>query len=260
MNLHPPIDIARILAEGRIAAVEHLRTVTSTQDYAHRLARDQPFAGVEGAVLVIADEQTAGRGRGANLWWTAPGSLALSLIAAPAYYGLPQAPVPQASLASGVAVIDAVEPWTLLHPLGLHWPNDVFLAGKKLSGILIDVLPDGRHIVGIGLNINNTFAAAPEEVQTRATSLIQITGPPLDRSQVLLSLLHTLDDALRDLAADAETFGQRFDDLCLQIGHELTVETSGRRTTGRCAGIAPDGALLLDTLGGRQRIYSGVLR
>jgi len=108
--------------------------------------------------------------------------------------------------------------------------------------------------------VNNAFATAPEEVQRRAISLTEVLEERLDRTEVLLMLLAKLNHSLRSLAADADAFGKRFDDYCPQIGHELSIESAGRRTTGQCAGIAVDGALLLDTFSGRQRFYSGVLR
>jgi BirA family transcriptional regulator, biotin operon repressor / biotin---[acetyl-CoA-carboxylase] ligase len=260
VNVPDSIDVERLLNESDLAAVEYLPSVGSTQDHAHQLAADANFDRSKLPLLVIADEQTAGRGRGVNRWWTGRGSLAFSLLLDPKQLGLPDRPLPQASLAVGVALIDAVQSWIESHPIGLHWPNDVFAAGRKLSGILIDVLPDGRHILGVGLNVNNSFAAAPEEVRDRATSLVELSGRRFDRTDVLLAFSNNLSKTLAHLAADPESLGERFADLCLQVGHDLTVETSGRRTTGRCAGIDWDGALLLDTFSGRQKIYSGVLR
>ena len=104
--------------------------------------------------------------------------------------------------------------------MGLHWPNDVFVAGKKMAGVLIDVLPDGRHVVGIGLNVNNSLAAAPDDVRARAASLCELAGRTFDRTAVLLKLLDNLQAAVRESAASPEIFGQRFNELCLQLGQE----------------------------------------
>ena len=254
------IDVSRLLAESMLAGIEYLPSVGSTQDYVQGLVANQTFNNEQLPLLVIADEQTAGRGRGTNRWWTGQGSLAFTLLLDPQQFGLPNRPVPQASLAVGVAVIDTIQKWIEPLPIGLHWPNDVFAAGRKLSGILIDVLPDSRHIVGVGLNVNNAFAAAPAEVRDRATSLLDLSGRRFDRTEVLLAFLTNLERTLTQLAVDPELLGDRFADLCLQVGHDLTIESSGRKTSGRCAGIDRDGALLLDTFNGRQKIYSGVLR
>lgn len=254
------LAIDRVLQATCIAQAEHHTQLSSTQDRVQAIAQETATANLRLPLLIVADQQTSGRGRGGNAWWTGHGSLAFSLLFEPAFFGLDKKPIPQASLAASVAVIDAVSAWVGEHIIGLHWPNDVFVADRKLAGILIDVLPDGRHLLGLGLNVNNSVAAAPEEVRVRATSLLQLAGHELNRTDVLIAVLNALESAMRQLARHPETLGQRFDELCLQIGRELTIESAARQTTGRCAGIAPDGALLLDTLSGRQMFYSGVLR
>jgi BirA family biotin operon repressor/biotin-[acetyl-CoA-carboxylase] ligase len=252
------LDRERLARSGSIARVEIHATLASTQDRAHEVARGPDPGPLP--LLIVAEEQTAGRGRGTNRWWTGRGSLALSLLFDPADWALSRQPLPERSLAIGVAIVDTVRPLLGDRDLGLHWPNDVFVGGKKIAGILIDVLPDGRHVVGIGLNVNNSLADAPDEVRRRATSLCELAGRPLDRTSLLLELLGNLEAAVRASAASPEIFGRRFGQLCLQLGRELTIEVGCQRTTGRCAGIAPDGALLLETAAGWQRFYSGVLR
>lgn len=260
METDDTLDLARLSGASMLAGIEHYPSIGSTQTRAHELAGLDASAGRRGPVLIVADEQTAGRGRGVNAWWTGCGSLALSLLFDGTCFGLPRQPLPQGSLAAGIAVVDTVSPWLPGQIVGLHWPNDVFAAGRKLSGILIDVLPDGRHILGIGLNVNNVFVEAPAEVQSRAVSLVELAGRPMDRTDVLLTLLDEIRGSLSRLAVEPDAFGLRFDEACLQVGHDLTIENAGQRTTGRCAGIAADGALLLDTFSGRQKFYSGVLR
>jgi len=251
------LDTVRLAASPVLAYHEHHATLGSTQDRAHELARSAPAGQLP--ALVVADEQTAGRGRGANRWWTGQGSLALSLAFDPAGWDLPTTPLPERSLAVGVAIVDTLAALLDDATLGLHWPNDVFVQGKKIAGILIDVLPGGRHVVGIGLNVNNPLADAPDDVRARATSLCDLVGHPLDRTDVLLSLLTNLERAVRQSAAEPHEFGARFNTLCRQHGRPLTIEIGGARTTGTCAGIAPDGALILETEAGWQRFYSGVL-
>jgi BirA family biotin operon repressor/biotin-[acetyl-CoA-carboxylase] ligase len=252
------LDCQRLAGHGSLARVECHDMLASTQDRAHELARD-PAAGPL-PLLIAAEEQTAGRGRGTNRWWTGRGSLAFSLLFDPADWGLAPQALPVRSLVVGVAIVDTLQPLLAGYALGLHWPNDVFVADKKLAGILIDVLPGGRHIVGIGLNVNNTLDGAPEEVRGRATSLAELTGRPFDRTTLLVSLMATIEDALRTAGAEPEAFGRRFERLCLQLGRELTIDSGSRTDTGRCAGIASDGALVLETAQGRKTFYSGALR
>lgn len=251
------LDVERLSASSTLVTIEYYPTLGSTQDRGHEIARTS--ATDQLPALIVADEQTAGRGRGANRWWTGGGSLALSLVFDPARWNLPTQPVPERSLAVGVAIVDTLRPLVAEPSLGLHWPNDVFVAGKKIAGILIDVVPGGRHVVGIGLNVNNPLAGAPDEVRARATSLCELAGHNFDRTQVLLSLVENIERCLRQSGSEPELLGERFNALCLQRGQELTIEVGGERTSGLCGGIAPDGALLLETDTGWQRFYSGVL-
>jgi BirA family biotin operon repressor/biotin-[acetyl-CoA-carboxylase] ligase len=251
------IDVQRLLETGVVARVEYFDTLGSTQDHALELARS---ADVALPVLVIAEEQTAGRGRGQNRWWTGRGSLAMTVVFDPADWSASAEVLPARSLAVAVAIVETIRPHLAGQRLGLHWPNDVYVAGKKIAGVLVDVLGGGRHIVGIGLNVNNSLADAPEEVRGRATSLCELVGKTLDRGALVADLLGSLRAAMRELAAAPVDFGRRFNEHCLQIGRELTVDVAGRQITGRCAGIAPDGALLLEVSGEIRRFYSGVLR
>jgi BirA family transcriptional regulator, biotin operon repressor / biotin---[acetyl-CoA-carboxylase] ligase len=237
--------------------VEYHATIDSTQVRAHQLSRECDATSLP--VVIVAEEQTAGRGRGSNRWWTGRGSLAFSLLFDPAAWTLPAHPVPQRSLAVGAAIVATVQPLLNEYEVGLHWPNDVFAAGQKLAGVLIDVVPSGRHIIGIGLNVNNTFDMAPPEVRQRATSLSDLIGRMFDRTALLGQLLANVRLALIESASDPNGYGQRFEYLCLQRGRELTVDIAGRRTTGRCLTIDPDGALVLETETGTQRVYSGSL-
>ncbi len=247
----------RLAACNAIARVEYHLALGSTQDRACELARLADPGPLP--LLVVAEEQTAGRGRGSNRWWTSHGGLSFSLLFDPADWQLAGEPRPERSLAVGVAIVDAVQPLVAGQGVGLHWPNDVFVSGRKLAGVLIEVLPGGRHVVGIGLNVNNDLAAAPDNVRARATSLAELAGRSIDRTALLIELVTNLKASIRESAARPEAFGRRFGELCHQVGSQLTVEVGAKRTTGRCAGIAPDGALLLETAAGWQKFYSGVL-
>lgn len=251
------IDPAQLTADTWLDAVEHHHELGSTQDRARAAAAESP---VERSLLVVADRQAAGRGRGTNSWWTGEGSLAFSMLFDPARFDLSRRPLPQVSLVCGVALIDAISPAAPGQLLGLHWPNDVYAAGRKLAGILVDVLPDGRHIVGVGVNTNNRLADAPEELRDSVATLHWLTGRLVDHSELLAAFLEHFATSLRMLAQAPEQIGIRFDELCLQHGQTLTLRHGAERTTGRCAGIAADGALLLDTEQGRRAFYSGTLR
>lgn len=250
------LDKSSILEQTFLAHVEHHSVLDSTQNRARELAE----AHAASPALVVADKQTAGRGRADNRWWTGEGSLAFSLVIDPQQFGLPRRAVPRLSLAVGVALVDAIAPRLVGHPLGLHWPNDVYVGPRKLAGILVEVLADGQHIVGVGLNSNNSASDAPVALRETLTTLFDLTGQPHDHAELLRSIMENIEAALRQLAEPLATLGQRFDLVCLQRGEMLTVYQGSRVLTGRCAGIAPDGALLLDTEDGRLQLTSGTLR
>ncbi|MBI2826878.1 MAG: biotin--[acetyl-CoA-carboxylase] ligase [Planctomycetia bacterium] len=250
------MDINRLARDGCLSRVEHHASLTSTNDRARALAAELRAGEI---ALVTADEQTAGRGRGANRWWTGPGSLACSLAFDPAAHGIRRAHYPLISLATAVAIVESLEPLAPGHPIGLHWPNDVFAGNRKLSGILVEALADGKHVVGVGLNVNNRSAGAPEELRDKTTSIAELTGREHDRTDVLLGVLARLWPNLASLASDAALLARHADRLCLQRGTLVVIASGGRRTEGLCAGIADDGALVLATEVGHQRFYSGVL-
>jgi len=251
------LDVDRVLQETFAARAEHYATLASTSDRAAQAAAEAPGPL---PLLVVADEQTAGRGRGTHRWWTGRGSLAISLLIGPEQAATgPQGRSPLVALATAVAVVETVAPRLPSRRVGIRWPNDVFAAGRKLAGILVEGLPDGRHVVGIGLNTNNTLAEGPPELRQIATTLLELTGEPHNQTEILIALLKHLEDTFRQLVSQPERIGERADELCLQRGETLSLQQGRRTITGLCAGIAPDGALLLDTAQGRRAFYSGVL-
>ena len=251
------IDPQRIRAETFVDSVQYHPVLGSTNDRA-RIATASDSAKLP--LFIIAEEQTAGRGQRKRDWWSGRGNLAFSLL-------LDAGSVPAAAdetaplaLLAAVAVAQTIQPH--LHPrtVGLHWPNDVYVEDRKISGILVEVLADGRPIVGVGLNVNSRLADAPEALRTTATTILELTGRTLNRTDLVIDLLKRLDSTLRLAVSHRQQITDCIDDLCLQRGRQLSVETGGTTVTGLCKGIAADGALLLQTASGQQRIRSGTLR
>jgi BirA family transcriptional regulator, biotin operon repressor / biotin---[acetyl-CoA-carboxylase] ligase len=247
----------RILANTFVASVECHETLDSTNNRAIKCAgasdRQWPL-------LIVAEEQTAGRGRGGNRWWTGPGSLAFSLLLGPEHLGAVRPRIqPLLALAAGIAVTESCLPLLPGHPLGIHWPNDVMAAGRKLAGILTEVLP-GAHIIGIGVNTNNTMADAPPELHGAASTIRDLMGQTCDSTETLITILQRLDVWLARLRASPAEVAARADELCLQRGRLLTATSGQQIITGRCLGIAADGALRLETPEGERLVYSGVVR
>jgi BirA family transcriptional regulator, biotin operon repressor / biotin---[acetyl-CoA-carboxylase] ligase len=271
----------RLLAETFVAQVEHRPVVNSTNELAKHYAAGRPD---RLPLLIVADRQTAGRGRGSNRWWTGAGALACSLVldlrggkvragacrpgpSGPTWPGpdlssAQEVPVrsssPLISLATGLAVVRTVAPLLPGEPVGIHWPNDVFAAERKLSGILVEVLPEGLCVIGIGLNTNNTIQDAPDDVRQKAATLRDLTGREHDPTEILVSLLGHLESLLGQLATSPETIAAETDRLCLQRGQTLTLPWGRRTVSGLCLGVASDGGLILDTPEGKRTFYGGV--
>lgn len=245
-----------ILSQTFVRVVERFAEIDSTNDWGKlRAASDDcPLP-----LLILADRQTAGRGRGSNRWWSEEGSLTFSLVVGPEWTPEDRAQTPLAALAVGVAVVDALAP-LVSQQIGLHWPNDVFVDQRKLGGLLIETLPNRRAVVGIGLNVNNALDVAPVEVRQAAVSLRDLSGARHDRLDVLVRVLVELERQFARLRDDPAAVAGRADELCLQHGQTLTLDTGRRLVTGRCLGIAADGCLRLETCEGPQSFASGALR
>ena len=260
------MDIERIISETFVARAEYHAVLGSTND----LARQYNADGSETArsrlpLLIIADRQTAGRGRGTNRWWTGEGSLAFSLLLPADMFTADHACPPLAGLAAAVAIVDTVEPLIPSIPIipkqnvSIHWPNDVYVGDRKLAGILVEVLSDRRHVIGIGLNTNNSMSAAPVELRQKVVSLRDLIGRPLDRSAVLIGLLGCLEKQFDRLAARPAEIAQAAGRLCGLVGRSLTIKVGTETQRGRCLGIADDGGLMLATPHGTRTFHSGTL-
>jgi BirA family transcriptional regulator, biotin operon repressor / biotin---[acetyl-CoA-carboxylase] ligase len=250
------LDINRLLAETRVAQVEQHPTLSSTNDRAKQCAENGTK---KLPLLVVADEQTAGRGRGNNSWWSGNGSLTFSLLYAPDAIGTDKSRSPLAALAAGVAVVDAVSPLLPDRAVGIHWPNDVYVEQRKLAGILVEVLGDGQCVVGIGVNLNNSLSGAPVDIKQRAASILDLTGVWNARTALLIRILQNLDDNLKLMAGKAAEIALRADRLCLQHGRTLTLRLGNQEFTGRCLGIDSTGGLALDLPEGKRSFHSGTL-
>lgn len=244
---------------GRPAMV--LERTGSTNDVAHEQAR----AGAADGLLVIAEEQTAGRGRLDRSWWAPPETcLLMSLLLAPKTVGrtLPLHRAGQLTMCLGVGTIEAIAEVTGVRAV-LKWPNDVLAGGRKLGGMLSELSTDGQEldyaVLGLGLNVNIDFAApdVPEDLALAATSLLRETGQSIDRVRLLAAILdHTERWYERVLAGESphEAWAQHLDTL----GRRVRIALMAGSVVGVAAGVTPEGALLVeDEKGSVQTIWSG---
>ncbi len=253
------IDRDLICARTFVRQVEHHAELPSTNDFALQRLREQPNGPLP--LLVLADRQTQGRGRGDHRWWSSDGALTFSLGLALDPRQLPPARRSLLALAAGIAVRDAVAHWIPSSAIRLKWPNDVYVDDRKVSGILIELPahPPDVCVVGIGVNVSNSFHEAPAEVRRRAISMAEAGHSPCERADVLLQILKDFDQALQALMEQPETIRQRWQACCMLTGRWVCVQTQTQTTCGYCQGIDQQGRLLVDTQQDRLAFASGTV-
>ncbi len=251
-------ELARLEAALEGVEIEYHAQLDSTNNRGLEVARKETLGGPR---LIFTEEQTAGRGRGANQWWSASGSLTFSLLV-PGDRIVPPTEWPRLSLASGLAVCEVLEALAPAALVGLKWPNDVFLGGKKICGILIEsvVTPQPCLIVGIGLNVNNSFRSAPAELQATATSLVDELHLPQDRLAILVSLIKHWQRRQTELQLSRASVAAAWQRYCVLTGQVVRVDQPAGNFTGRCTGIDDYGALLVLTESGLERVMAGTVR
>ena len=218
--------------------------------------------GASEGLVVVAEHQTAGRGRLDRSWVTpARSALTMSVLLTPEE--VPVARWPWLPLLAGVAVVDAVRRGCGVHAV-LKWPNDVLIGPDKVAGILVERVDRTSRaaagaVVGIGLNVSTTRAELP--VRT-ATSLALAAGGPVDRTALLLHVLDALAehyDPWRAAGGDAAV-GLRaaYLSVCDTVGRDVRVDLpSGGHTQGRAEGIDGDGRLQVQTGTGLLSLGAG---
>ncbi|MDA1048962.1 MAG: biotin--[acetyl-CoA-carboxylase] ligase [Planctomycetota bacterium] len=252
------IDIERVLAETMVRHVEYRPEVASTNDLAIELATCDACVFPS---LAITDHQTAGRGRGANLWWAADGALTFSLTIDSKALALEPRNWPKMSLTIGLAVCETLEPLVADRRVHLKWPNDVFLEGRKVCGVLVETIAQraGLIVIGIGINVNNSFQDAPSELRSTATSLMDVMARSFELTDVLISQLQQIEHRIGTVIANSEDLAEAWRARCMLEGRTLSVELGLRRLTGVCHGIDDEGALIIQTDGGIERCFAGVI-
>jgi BirA family biotin operon repressor/biotin-[acetyl-CoA-carboxylase] ligase len=211
--------------------------VSSTMDIAREQARRQAPEGT----AVVAERQTAGRGRLKRVWQTPEGNIAVSVVLYP-----PRECLPSLIMLTSLAVLHGIRTATGL-ACQLKWPNDVLIGGKKVSGILIETqAKTGRldyAIPGIGINVNMRLADYPE-LQSTATSLTDETGKPVSRIAVLRHLFTELERLYLDMLAGKPLFPEWRDNLAT-LGRRVNVTSGDSSIEGTAESVMEDGCLLL---------------
>jgi BirA family biotin operon repressor/biotin-[acetyl-CoA-carboxylase] ligase len=285
MSQQPFLNADQIRAASFIRHVEIHDEIGSTNDRAAGLARDPH---IELPALIVARRQIAGRGRGGNTWWSADGALTFSVLLDTIAFGISANNWPQLSLATAVAVCDALgaelpsvgwAPPTRIcnapdlvgraHPtqsrIGIKWPNDIMLDGAKVCGILVES-PSGaapgkdRLIIGIGINVNNSWHSAPRAAGRSGIALCDATSTKHELQVVLANTLNAIQKRIDQLATNDPQLPTAWQQLCWLTESDVEVQTNGSWISGKCLGIDVDGALLIEDVIETHRVRSGTVR
>ena len=207
--------------------------------------------------MVVAREQTAGRGTRGRAWHSAKGQgLYLSVILRPLNPELTLFP-----LAAGLAVARAIDHVCGIKP-GLKWPNDIYVGGKKLGGVLVEACSLGNllnyAILGIGLNVRQKKEDFPRELRPKAVSLAMVVNKRVRMSDLMRSLLEEIGRVFRIIeeGKKAEVIRSFLARTVHPAGTPLTVVTDAGSRSGIFAGLDDRGGLLLDENGRRGVYYS----
>ena len=207
--------------------LEVLQSAASTNAVVAERAR----AGEPHGLVVVAEEQTEGRGRLGRTWVSPPrAGLTFSVLVRPS------GPMQWVPLLGGVGVARALREHAGVEAV-LKWPNDVLVDGRKLCGLLAEAV-DGAVVLGVGLNVTTTAAELPVP---EATSLALAGATTTDRDTVLRAVLRGIADAIGDDARPA------YRELCTTLGRQVRVELpGGEEVTGTAEAVDEDGRLVVD--------------
>lgn len=249
------------MAEKRL--IKRLASTESTNTVAMEMARQGAPAGT----VVVAETQTAGRGRLARTWLSPPGAgLYFSVILRPS---LLAADLPKITLAAGVAACQAIESQCAIAPR-IKWPNDLLLGGRKFGGILTESEPQAGSdpqggylvILGIGLNVTTPTDFFTGDLAKQATSLLEFSGRSFSRETLLWAILERIDSIIQQV----ESIG--FQDVLFEwrkrdamLGESLAWMTAGGLVvSGEALGLDDSGAYhIRDAAGTVHEVLSGDL-
>jgi BirA family biotin operon repressor/biotin-[acetyl-CoA-carboxylase] ligase len=230
--------------------------VDSTQNIAHGLVRQGEAEGT----LVLAEQQNAGRGRMGRNWFSPKGKgIWMSLILKPT---IAMQFTPQLTLLAAVALCRAIQAY-VPHQVGIKWPNDLLIRGRKVSGILLESSAEDERlnyvIVGMGISANLTAEDYPEELRLKATSLLLEIGQPVDREQLICDILLQLEKLMElYIQQGFAPIRTLWEALTISLHKPIRIQTSKGWIEGIADSIDEMGALMITQLDGQSlKLYSG---
>jgi BirA family biotin operon repressor/biotin-[acetyl-CoA-carboxylase] ligase len=227
----------------------------STNEVAARLAG----AGAPEGTLVTAEEQTRGRGRQGRSWHSPPGvGVWMSLVLRPQCSPQQAAGIP---LAGALAIASALKAITGVE-VGLKWPNDVYMNGRKVAGVLGESVIEGTSVryavLGMGINVNLLENQVPEDLRSIAGSVAMATGTTWNRVDILASVMSALETRYYNYIQHGfGVLNKEFRTLSGLVGQPVQLQLSNRTLSGTVLDLAPDGSLLLTTESGTEQVRVG---
>ncbi|MBN2041699.1 MAG: biotin--[acetyl-CoA-carboxylase] ligase [Spirochaetes bacterium] len=228
-------------------------------DSTNRVAKELANNGDCEGTLIIADEQTKGRGRLNRNWISAPGTnILMSLVFRPF---LPVNKSFFLTMIASTTLVKAIKKVTGLKTL-IKWPNDIYCNNKKMSGVLTELNLHHNKIdyavIGIGLNVNSDLSAVPG-IKDTATSIFMERGQKFSRTSLLCSILEILEEEYLQLKQNKfENIRKQWEDNSLVIGKQVIVSSGDYSEFGIAESIAEDGSLvLLNEENKRKNIHAG---
>jgi BirA family biotin operon repressor/biotin-[acetyl-CoA-carboxylase] ligase len=225
------------------------RSTASTNDIAVEYARNKANNGL----VVLAEEQRGGRGRGGNKWVGAFGqSVLCSILLTESELGAELLP-----LTIAVATAEAIGKCAKAEAK-IKWPNDIILNNKKAAGILVESKKTGKHnacIIGIGINCHQQKTDFPVELRKTATSIDIETGAVSDRISLIRRLLVSVEHWLDIAEKKPQKVIERWQKLSTQLHHRIAVIYNRKRFTGNCIGVDPQQGLILQLDTGGIRMF-----
>ena len=254
-----PFDLERIVVDTDVRYIEYHDTLKSTNTTAVELLG--PLLD-NAPALVLTSNQSAGRGRKGNPWWSSAGALTFSGVVDAAQLPVTVERRSMVSLAAGLAVRDALLTLMPGCPFVLKWPNDVLIGDRKVCGILVEqhsVAQRQAVIIGIGVNVNNSLRDAPAEIAQRATSLFDLEGRSFDLSSLLIVILQRLSFRINQLTIQPRLALAETNSHNVLTGRIVTLQVGDATITGLCVGVDDEGQLVLQTELQLHRCASGIV-